>query len=162
MNDESKIEQATIAKEKGTTRLKSKHYTLAIQHYQRVVALLDHQEAKAGSDKYDETCSSFNALKLAAHLNLSLVYPKISENYKAVSSATEAIKLDDKNEKGYFRRAQARLTLSDLELARDDFKTVVEINTENKTAAKQIKFCTDKMRKAKEDEKKKYAGKLFG
>lgn len=46
MNDESKIEQATIAKEKGTTRLKSKHYTLAIQHYQRVVALLDHQEAK--------------------------------------------------------------------------------------------------------------------
>ena len=46
MNDESKIEQATLAKQKGTERLKSKHFSLAIQHYSRVIALLDHQETK--------------------------------------------------------------------------------------------------------------------
>lgn len=162
MSDESKIEQATIAKEKGTARLKTKHFSLAISHYQRVITLLDHQEAKEGADNYDSVRSSFMALKLAAHLNLSLVFPKINEHYKAVSSATEAIQLDPKSEKAYFRRAQARVTLNDLEEARSDFKTVVEINPENKTAAKQIKVCTDKIRKAKEEEKKKYQGKMFG
>lgn len=162
MNDASKIEQATLAKEKGTARLKSKHLTLAIQHYQRVLDLLDHMETKSGVDDYESISSQFHSLKLASQLNLSLVYPKIGEMYKAVSCASEAIKLDAKSEKAFFRRAQAQMALNEFEKAKNDFKTVVEINSENKTAAKQIKFCTDKMRKMKEDEKKRYAGKMFG
>ena len=53
MNDESKIEQATLAKQKGTERLKSKHFSLAIQHYCRVIALLDHQETKVFLCKFN-------------------------------------------------------------------------------------------------------------
>jgi len=162
MNDESKIEQATLAKQKGTERLKSKHFSLAIQHYSRVIALLDHQETKVGTDNYESVAASFHALKLAAHLNLAHVYPMIGENYKAVSAASEAIKLDAKNEKGFFRRAKAQMALNEFELAKNDFKTVVEINSDNKTAAKQIKFCAEKMRKMKDEEKKRYAGKMFG
>merc|ERR1712003_573359 len=75
MDDKTKIEQATIAKEKGTNRLKSKHIRLAIQHYSRILSLLDHMETKEGNDEYETISSQFSSLKLAANLNLSLVYP---------------------------------------------------------------------------------------
>lgn len=51
MDDKTKIEQATIAKEKGTNRLKSKHIRLAIQHYSRILSLLDHMETKVSGLK---------------------------------------------------------------------------------------------------------------
>jgi len=67
-------------------------------------------------------------LKLAAFLNLSLVYPKIAENYKAISAADDAIKIDPENEKAFFRRGTARMAGNDLEAAISDFKKVVEVN----------------------------------
>ena len=65
-------------------------------------------------------------------MNLSLVYPKIDSYYQAVSSASCAIELDPKNEKAFFRRAQAQMALSEFEAAKNDFKTVVEINSVSK------------------------------
>ena len=61
-------------------------------------------------------------------MNLSLVYPKIKENYKAISAANDAIAIDPENEKAFFRRGTARMAGNDLELAISDFKKVVEIN----------------------------------
>ncbi|CAG5088138.1 Oidioi.mRNA.OKI2018_I69.PAR.g11745.t1.cds [Oikopleura dioica] len=162
MDDETKIDQAELAKSKGTERLKDQKFDLAIKHYNRVITLLDHQETKNNSEKFDEISGKFRALKLAAYLNLSLVYPKIQENYKAISAANDAIAIDPENEKAFFRRGTARMAGNDLELAISDFKKVVEINKENKTASKNIKICSDRRKKQKEDEKKKYAGKLFG
>ena len=78
---------------------------------------------QVGTDNYESVGASFHALKLAH------VYPMIGENYKAVSAASEAIKLDAKNEKGFFRRAKAQMALNEFELAKNDFKTVVEINS---------------------------------
>lgn len=157
MSDDTRIEQATIAKEKGTLRLKSNNHSLAIHHYKRVIDLLDHQETKANSDKFDAITASFNTLKLAANLNLSLVYPKINEHYRAISAANEAIKIDDVNEKSYFRRASAHFQLNDFDSAKNDYAKVVKINPENKTAAKQVKVCADKVKKAKEEEKRKFS-----
>ena len=85
-----------------------------------------------GHDDYKDVSNQFSALKLAAHLNLSLVYPKIDSYYQAVSSASSAIELDPKNEKAFFRRAQAQMALSEFEQAKNDFKTVVEINSVSK------------------------------
>ena len=57
-----------------------------------------------------------------------MVYPKTNENYKAISAADDAIKLDPQNEKAFFRRGTARMAGNDLELAISDFKKVVEVN----------------------------------
>ena len=67
-------------------------------------------------------------MKLAANLNLSLVYPKINEHYRAISAANEAIKIDDVNEKSYFRRASAHFQLNDFDSAKNDYAKVVKIN----------------------------------
>lgn len=162
MDDQTKIEQAELSKSKGTERLKDQKYDLSIKHYNRVISLLDHQETKENNEKFEEISSKFKSLKLAAFLNLSLVYPKIAENYKAISAADDAIKIDPENEKAFFRRGTARMAGNDLEAAISDFKKVVEVNKENKTAAKNMKICSERRKKQKEEEKKKYAGKLFG
>ena len=68
-------------------------------------------------------------MKLAANLNLALVYPKFDENLKAINAATAALELDPKNEKAFFRRADARVSTKDYEQAKNDFKKVIEINS---------------------------------
>ena len=128
MNDEEKINQATIAKEKGTKRFKEQQFKIACTHYAKVVELLTHQEAKNTTDEGKEIEKQFNALKLAANLNLALVYTKYGENYKAIHAATAALEIDSGNEKAYFRRAEARVETKDYELAKNDYKKVLDIN----------------------------------
>lgn len=95
-----------------------------------------HDLFQEGNDEYETIASQFSSLKLAANLNLSLVYPKVGSYYQAVSSASSAIELDPKNEKAFFRRAQAQMALSEFDLAKNDFKTVVEINAVSDTSLK--------------------------
>ena len=44
MNDEEKINQANICKEKGTKRFKEQQFKIACGHYARVIELLTNQE----------------------------------------------------------------------------------------------------------------------
>ena len=44
MNDEEKINQANICKEKGTKRFKEQQFKIACGHYSRVIELLTNQE----------------------------------------------------------------------------------------------------------------------
>lgn len=162
MNDEEKINQATIAKEKGTKRFKESQFKIACTHYAKVVELLTHQEAKNNTPEGKEIEKQFNALKLAANLNLALVYTKYGEHYKAIHAATAALEIESSSEKAFFRRAEARVETKDYEEAKNDFKKVLDINKENKLAAKKIKLLTDRIKAEKDAEKKRFAGKLFG
>ena len=47
---------------------------------------------------------------------------------KAINAASEAIALDNNNEKAFFRRGDARIEIKDYEEAKIDFKKVLEIN----------------------------------
>jgi len=162
MNDEEKINQATIYKDKGTKRFKEQQFKIACGHYARVVELLTNQEANVKTDEGKKVKEQFDALKLAANLNMALVYTKYDENYSAINAATDAIGIDANNEKAHFRRGDARIATRDYEKARDDFKRVIEINPENKLAAKKLKQLADQIKKEKEAERKRFEGKLFG
>jgi len=52
--------------------------------------------------------------------------------------------------------------MGDYEKAKNDYKKVLDINKENKLAAKKIKLLTDRIKAEKDAEKKRFAGKLFG
>ena len=80
------------------------------------------------TDEGKKVKEQFDALKLAANLNMALVYTKYDENYSAINAATDAIGIDGSNEKAHFRRGDARIATRDYEKARDDFKRVIEIN----------------------------------
>ena len=48
--------------------------------------------------------------------------------------ACEAIKFDDKNVKGYYRRGQAQAALNQMQKAVESFKTVCKMQPNNKDA----------------------------
>lgn len=162
MNDEEKINQANICKEKGTKRFKEQQFKIACGHYSRVIELLTNQETNAKTEEGQKIKEQFDALKLAANLNMALVYTKFGENYQAINAATDALNIDSNNEKAYFRRGDARIATKDYEQARDDFKRVIEINKDNKLAAKKMKQLADQIKKEKDAERKRFQGKLFG
>ena len=64
MNDEEKINQATICKEKGTKRFKEQQFKIACNHYARVVELLTNQETSVScSNLYFASIKASQMLK---------------------------------------------------------------------------------------------------
>ncbi|XP_073952744.1 FK506-binding protein 59kD isoform X2 [Choristoneura fumiferana] len=157
MDGPEKIEQAKIYKEKGTNYFKAGKHQLAIKMYKRVVSLLDDIPEDTSYD--DELKSKAKDLLLSAHLNLALVYLKVTpaHHFEAKDHATKALKFDPKNVKGLFRRGQALLALGEAAQAIEDFQKVVDAEPQNKAAANQIVVCRHAIQKQKEKEKRLYA-----
>lgn len=139
-------------KDKGTNYFKAGKYNLAIKMYKKVLDFLRYDknfenELKAESD----------SLLLSTHLNLALCYLKTDQNVEAKDSCSEALKLDPRNEKAYFRRGQAYLALASPEIAIKDFEEVLKIEPKNVAASKQIIVCNNLIKKQLAKEKKLYA-----
>ena len=69
---------------------------------------------------------SWEARRVLSDLEKLILYIFIS--VKAINAASEAIALDNNNEKAFFRRGDARIEIKDYEEAKIDFKKVLEIN----------------------------------
>ena len=82
----------------------------------------------------EELKNQAKELLISAHLNLSLVYLKVtpSYHYEAKDHATKALKFDENNVKGLFRRGQALLGLGEADQALLDFQKVVDKEPQNK------------------------------
>ncbi|CAG9580154.1 unnamed protein product [Danaus chrysippus] len=155
MSADERVQQAKICKEKGTNYFKDNKYQLAIKKYKKVVALLE--DMVDDITQMSEYRNAGKRLLLAVHLNLALVYLKVSAFYPANDHANKALKFDPKNVKGLFRRGQALLAIEEAEKALKDFEKVVEAEPENKAAANQIKVCKSMIAKQKQKEKQLYA-----
>lgn len=97
------------------------------------------------------------SLKLSANLNLSLCYLKLGNNYEACSAATNAIEIDPKNEKAYFRQGQASLNLGEPAVASKQFSEVLRLQPNNQAAKAQLAVCNKMLNEQLQKEKKIYA-----
>lgn len=152
-----KLEQAKMFKEKGTNYFKATKFQLAIKMYKKVVSILDNMvEDTAETEEIKATAKE---LILSAYLNLSLVYLKVTpvHYFEAKDNACKALKIDEKNVKGLFRKGQACLGFGDAEEALQDFEKILEIEPQNKAAANQVIVCKATIRKQKQKEKQMYA-----
>ncbi|GBP52482.1 Xylulose kinase [Eumeta japonica] len=157
MDGSEKLDQAKIYKEKGTNYFKSNKFQLAIKMYKRVDSLLNDIPEDMGES--EENKQQAKELLLSAHLNLSLVYLKVTpvHHFEARDHANKALKYDSNNVKGLFRRGQALLGLGEAELAMKDFQNVLNVEPNNKAAANQIIICRNNIAKQKQREKQLYA-----
>ncbi|XP_026293651.1 FK506-binding protein 59 isoform X1 [Frankliniella occidentalis] len=146
LDEEGKVKQAQLYKEKGTKYFKAGNYKLAVKMYKKLLSFLE------GEDTADP-----NGLILAGRLNAALCHLKLNENKDAVDQCSEALNLDPKNEKGLFRRGQGYLALGEPELAKKDFEAVVALAPENKAALNSIVICNTQIVEQKKKEKKIYA-----
>jgi FK506-binding protein 4/5 len=108
-----------------------------------------------------EEKQSREELLLSLRLNLSLVALKTNEMKTAVEQCTMALELDVNNEKALFRRGQALLAMHEPEKAAEDFSKVIDLNSENKAALRQIALCRKKIAEFKQKDKMMFK-KMFG
>ena len=76
--------------------------------------------------------------EVASYTNRALCFLKLKKDASASSDCTTAIKLDAKNVKAYYRRAQASKNLKKYVEAEKDLKKVLEIEPLNKPAASEL------------------------
>ncbi|XP_015682856.2 peptidyl-prolyl cis-trans isomerase FKBP4 [Protobothrops mucrosquamatus] len=152
MNTQEKLEQGGIAKEKGTQYFKDGKYKRATLQYKKTVSWLEHETGLSDMEK-----TKSRNLRLAAHLNLAMCHLKLKEYAQVLENCNKALELDSNNEKGLFRRGEARLAVNDFELARADFQKVLQLYPSNKAAKAQLMICQQKIREQHEREKKMYA-----
>ncbi|XP_060103251.1 peptidyl-prolyl cis-trans isomerase FKBP4 [Heteronotia binoei] len=150
MNTDEKLEQGSIAKEKGTHYFKEGKYKRATLQYKKIVLWLEHESGLSGAKE-----EKARSLRLAAHLNLAMCHLKLKEYAQALENCNKALELDGTNEKGLFRRGEARLAVNEFELARADFQKVLQLYPSNKAAKSQLVICQQKLREQHEREKKK-------
>ncbi|XP_045449322.1 FK506-binding protein 59 [Melitaea cinxia] len=157
MDGSEKLQQAQIMKEKGTSYFKSNKFQLAIKKYKKVVSLLEDlpEDASETEDIKDQA----KQLLISAHLNLSLVYLKVSpaHHYEAKDHSSKALKFEPQNVKGLFRLGQALLGLGEAEQALQNFQKVVELEPQNKAAANQVIVCKNTLVQQKKREQQLYA-----
>ncbi|XP_053970537.1 FK506-binding protein 59-like [Hylaeus volcanicus] len=149
LNDNERVEQSKIFKDKGTAYFNANKYNLAIKMYEKAELFL---KCVAGEGKLEK-----DKLFLSTYLNLALCYLKLDRNVEAKDACTEAMKLSPHNEKALFRRGQAYLRLASPEIAIKDFEEVLKIQPKNTAAIKQIEICKNLIKKQLVKEKNLYA-----
>uniref|UniRef100_H2Y9R4 peptidylprolyl isomerase n=1 Tax=Ciona savignyi TaxID=51511 RepID=H2Y9R4_CIOSA len=124
-SDEERMEQAELAKKKGTDFVKEQNYKRAIVQYKKIAELLSHHDAKEdGSDEDRETIGKWNKLKLAGYLNVALCQNKEKLYLDAVHSCEEALKLEATSEKAIYRLAEGLFGLKEYHKAKVQFNKV--------------------------------------
>ncbi|XP_053562781.1 peptidyl-prolyl cis-trans isomerase FKBP5 [Bombina bombina] len=152
MDTREKLQQAAVVKEKGTSYFKSGKYLQAVIQYGKIVSWL---EVEYGLSE-DESQKAKRFL-LAAYLNLAMCFIRLQEYGKASENCEKALALDPLNEKGLYRRGEARLLMNEFELAQTDFQSVLEVNPQNKAAKAQVLVCQRKARAHYNRDRRLYA-----
>lgn len=148
---EKKIEEALLAKERGTAFLKQNKFKLAYNKYKRVEDILEYEKNMDPPLK-----KTREELMLAAYLNLSLTASKMGENLDCVKYCDKALEISPTNVKALYRKAGARVAMSDFEEAKHIYERILETDPENKAAAQQILIVRQLMKEQLERDKKRY------
>eukprot|EP01036_Dinobryon_divergens_P048033 gene48033-64455_t len=100
--------------------------------------LTEHRYAQA-AEKYTEAINLCPNATFYSNRALALI--KLESYGSAIADANEAINLDPKYVKSYYRRGSANFALGKLKLALKDFKAVVKIVPNDPEAKKKLAAC---------------------
>uniref|UniRef100_A0A670JWI7 peptidylprolyl isomerase n=1 Tax=Podarcis muralis TaxID=64176 RepID=A0A670JWI7_PODMU len=84
MNTNEKLEQGSIAKEKGTQYFKEGKYKRAASQYKKIVSWLEHETGLSDAEE-----AKAESLRLAAHLNLAMCHLKLKEYSQALENCNK-------------------------------------------------------------------------
>ncbi|KAM7255038.1 hypothetical protein ACFE04_020279 [Oxalis oulophora] len=155
MNTEEKIEAAGKKKEQGNALFKAGKYARASKRYEKAVKFIDYDTAFS-----DEEKKQSKALKVACNLNDAACKLKLKDYKQAEKLCTKVLEIDSRNVKALYRRAQAYIHLTDLDLAELDIKKALEIDPDNRDVKLEYKVLKEKMKEFNKKEAKFY-GNMF-
>ncbi|KAK3856834.1 hypothetical protein Pcinc_036866 [Petrolisthes cinctipes] len=153
MDQEEKVEQAKVCKDRGTAFFKQEKYRLAVKQYKKVLDFLQYDNGLDEEKKIES-----HSILLAGYLNLAMSYLKLCDNPRARDHAAKALEMDNFNVKAYFRRGLALLNMGEAEMAQMDFQACLDLDQNNKAALQQMKNCSARIKADKVKEKQLYGG----
>lgn len=151
MENEERLEQAELAKNKGSAYFKQSKFNLALKQYKLVAQYIGPPDNSDFDNKEKK-----DAILLAGYLNLAMTYLKLNKPLEVIANCDLALGLDAKNEKGLFRRGQAFLAVKEFDKAKEDFESVLATDPNNKAAKNQLAVCNAAIRAHIEKEKQTY------
>lgn len=155
LNSGEKLEYSEQLKNKGAEFFKEGKYGLALKKYKKIIDFLQNEVYDSEEEK--AKCSK---ILLASHLNVAACLLKTKEFKQVIESCSKALEIEETNEKGLFRMAQALFGMTEFQDALAYFNRVLEVNPSNKDAVNHIAMCKQKIKEYHEKEKALYA-KMF-
>jgi len=152
-----KMECAREFKRKGTNFFQQKKYSLAAKQYKRVVEFLKMEASVLQGEEEEER----KQLLTAAHLNSAQCFLELGEFLAARHSAEEALEIQSKNVKGWYRKGVGNIGLKEPIAAKSDFLKVLSIDPTNTLAKQKIQVCNEMIKEDTVKEKNLYA-KMLG
>ncbi|CAI8608195.1 unnamed protein product [Vicia faba] len=155
MNTEEKIQAAGKKKEEGNALFKAGKYARASKRYEKAVKYIEYDTAFGEEEK-----KSAKALKVACNLNDAACKLKLKDYKQAEKLCTKVLELESTNVKALYRRAQAYIQLTDLDLAELDIKKALEIDPNNRDVKLEYKTLKEKVKEINKKDAKFY-GNMF-
>ncbi|KAK4268220.1 hypothetical protein QN277_024906 [Acacia crassicarpa] len=155
MNTQEKIEGAVKKKEEGNVWFKSGKYAKASKRYDKAAKYIEYD-----SSFNEEEKKQAKALKVACNLNNAACKLKLKNYIEAERLCTKVLDLESTNVKALYRRAQAYIELTDLDLAELDIKKALEIDPDNRDVKLEYKTLKQKVKEYNRKEAKFY-GNMF-
>ncbi|KAB5569786.1 hypothetical protein DKX38_003579 [Salix brachista] len=155
MSTDEKIEAAGKKKEEGNVLFKAGKYAKASKRYEKAVKYIEYDSSFSEEEK-----KQAKALKVACNLNDAACKLKLKDYKQAEKLCTKVLELESRNVKALYRRAQAYMQLTNLDLAELDIKKALEIDPNNRDVKLEYKTLKEKMKEFNKKEAKFY-GNMF-
>lgn len=155
MNTPEKIEAAGKKKEEGNVLFKAGKYARASRRYEKAVKYIEYDSSFSEEEK-----KQAKTLKVASNLNNAACKLKLKEYNDAERLCTKVLDLESTNVKALFRRAQAYMQLTDLDLAEFDIKKALEIDPDNREVKLEYRTLKEKIKEYNKKQAQFY-GNMF-
>ncbi|KAJ3414121.1 hypothetical protein HDV05_007065 [Chytridiales sp. JEL 0842] len=146
-----KIQFAQEHKEKGNTLYRTAKYAEAAKAYSDAVSKLTYTW---GADPHE--LETINSLKSSLYSNLAAAYLKVGDLMDAVQACENALEVDRKLVKVWFRLGQAKAGLAMFEQAVENLTTAMELDPSDASIPKEIEKVKKMEKDLAEKEKKMY------
>ncbi|KAL8232941.1 hypothetical protein R6Q57_002719 [Mikania cordata] len=152
---QEKVEAAGKKKEEGNAFFKAGKYKKAVKRYEKAAKYIEYD-----TNFEEEEKKQAKALKITCNLNNAACQLKLKEYKQAEKLCTKVLELESTNVKALYRRAQAYINVTDLDLAELDIKKALEIDPNNKDVKLEYKVLKEKIKEYNKKDAKFY-GNMF-
>ncbi|KAJ4955709.1 hypothetical protein NE237_012492 [Protea cynaroides] len=155
MNTQEKIEAAGKKKEDGNALFKAGKYARASKRYEKAAKFIEYDSSFGEEEK-----KQAKVLKVTCNLNNAACKLKLKDYKEAEKLCTKVLEIDSRNVKALYRRAQAYIQMTDLDLAELDIKKALEIDPDNRDVKLGYKVLKEKVKEYNKKDAKFY-GNMF-